>query len=104
MAHRIPIDDHKVVRDLDRVLPLALHETPKGNLRLDMRLRFIEPARGSIRAEVEFYDPQGNSLNRAADGTSIPLSADNGSEVLTWYLGVVVERAFDELAARRAAR
>ena len=95
---------YKVEAELERCLPLALHTTPKGNLRLDMRLRFIEPASGSLRAEVEFFDPQGNSLNRSADGTSIPLSADDGAEVLTWYLGLMVEKAYERLYATRGVR
>lgn len=97
------VSDHKVVRDLDRVFPLAAHRTLKGNLRFDIRVRFIQPDSGNLCAEFEFYDPQGNSLNKASNGTSLPLSNGDNDPIDTvkWYFGLLAEMAYNDINERK---
>jgi len=98
------INEHKVVRDLERVYPIAAHITPDGNVRIDMRVRFIIPKSGSICADIEFYDPlTKTSLNRAQDGNTLPLSSgrDDPVETFQWYMGLLAEMAYNNIQASR---
>lgn len=92
-----PLDEHKVVRLLNEMLPGALKGTPSG-ARLDCRIYFREDSNdGHLWGEVVLQDPDtGKALNDTA--TSLPL---NSPEAVSWYLGLIAEKAYEHVSELR---
>lgn len=91
------IEEHKVVRPLDELLPEALEGTPSG-VRLDCRIYFREDSGDAhLRSEVVLQDPDtGKGVHDSS--RSLPLDSP---QAVKWYLGLIVDRAFPLALERR---
>jgi hypothetical protein len=96
------LNDQQPMRELRRVLPLATHWTPEGNVRIDVRLRFIVPKTGNFNAEVEFFDPEGDSL-RGPSSIRLSTTEDDEADAFLWYMREIAEASWAAIRERRAA-
>ena len=91
------VDEYKVVRLLDELLPGALKPTPSG-ARLDCRIYFRERPDGNYWGEVVLVDPTTGQPVTTDPARSIPLDSP---EAIGWYFGVIMEKAFPQAVAMR---
>lgn len=96
MPSDLPIDEHKVVRLLDELLPDAATPQDSG-VSFDIRLYFRENPDGSHWAEVAFIDRATGKLLHTGQST-LPLS---GTDVVSWYFGEIAKRGFPMAVERR---
>lgn len=86
------VQEYKVVRQLDEVMPRAL-TSQKAGVSFDLRVYFREDGNGYQWAEVAF-------LNRSAEHAIIDHMPLVGEGVVSWFFGQIEERGF-RLAAQR---
>jgi hypothetical protein len=84
-------DDPMVVRELDKILPLAMRPTPSG-ARLDLRLYFSENKEGQWLS-VAVTDADDNQI-----GPSLPIDSP---EHIGPYFDALAAKAYKVAAAKR---
>jgi len=84
-------DDPMVVRELDKILPLAMRPTPSG-ARLDLRLYFTENKKGRWLS-VEVHDADGKLI-----GPPLPIDSP---EHIGPYFDALAAKAYKVAAAKR---
>ena len=89
MPRELPIDEHKVVRLLDELMPSAATAQRSG-VSFDVRLYFRENPDGSQWAEVAFIHRATGKLMHTGEST-LPLS---GTGVVSWFFGEIAKRGF----------